>query len=264
MDYREIIYRKEDGIATITLNRPEKGNAYTPVMLDEMVAAIEDFKRDAGARVLVFTGAGRSFCAGYDLDAFVPARVGRHPLHWVEEEREGFHRVLRHLKGVDKPVIASVNGGAIAAGFVLALACDLRIASERARLGDPSLNFGFASDEGLTYFLPRIAGIAKAVEMLLLGETVDAQEALRLGLVHRVVPPEELEKATRELASWLAARATVGQRLTKRAIYHHAEADMETSLEWAALIAQIADETEDAFEGVKAFREKRPPAFQGR
>lgn len=264
MDYPNIIYGKENAIATITLNRAEKGNAYTQEMIDEMVAAIEDAKKDDGVRVLVITGAGRSFCAGYDFESFIPTRKGKDPLRWVIVEREGFHKVLRSLKGLDKPIIASINGGAVAAGLVLALACDIRIASDRARLGDPSLNFGFASDEGLTYFLPRIAGVAKAVELILLGEMVDANEAQRIGLVNKVVPHEELEKVTIELATKLAGGPPVAQRLTKRAIYSHAEGDLESSLENICLAAQIANETEDAFEGVNAFREKRPPTFKGR
>lgn len=264
MDYHNIIYKKEKTIATITLNRPEKGNAYTQDMIDEIVTAIKDAEKDDEVRVLVITGAGRSFCTGYDLGGFALTHKEKHPLHWVIEEREGFHKVIRCLKGLDKPTIASVNGSAIAAGFVLALACDIRIVSERARLGDPSLNFGFASDEGLTYFLPRIAGVAKAVELIMLGEIVDAIEAQRIGLVNKVVPPEELEKATTELATRLAGGPPIAQRLTKRAIYSHAEEDLESSLEDICLAAQIANETEDVIEGVKALQEKRPPIFKGR
>ena len=264
MDFQDIVYGKEQGVATITLSRPERGNSYTQNTINELVAAIEDVKNDDQVRVLVITGAGRSFCGGYDLTGFPIPPEQKHPLSSVIGEREGFHSVIRRLRALDKPTIAAINGGAIAAGFVLALACDFRIASDKARLGDPSMNFGFASDEGLSYFLPRMAGLPKAVEIILLGETLDAPEAERIGLVTKVVAHSELEKATAELAARLARGPAIAQRLTKRAVYSHAEADLESALEEIALVAQIANETEDALEGVNAFRQKRTPTFKGR
>lgn len=264
MSYQDIIYTKSRGIGTITLNRPVKGNAYTQRMCDEIVKAIEEAKRDIEVKVLVLKGAGKHFSAGYDLDNFPPSPEERHPLFSVVGEREGFHRVVRSLRGLDKPTIASVNGAAMAAGFVLALACDFRIASRRARFGDASIKFGFVSDEGLTYFLPRVVGIAKAAELILLGEVLDAEQAFHFGLVTKVVPEDELDKSTQELAARLAEGPPVALRLGKRAVYSHAETDLDTALEDVALAAQIANETEDAFEGVKAFREKRVPSFKGK
>jgi enoyl-CoA hydratase/carnithine racemase len=166
--------------------------------------------------------------------------------------------------GMDKPTIASVNGVAVAGGLALALACDFRIASDRARFGDTSIVYGFASDEGQTYLLPRIVGLAKALELILLGDIIDANEAQRLGLVNRVVPHDELEKATKDLATRLAKGPSIAQRLSKHAIYRHLAMDLESSLEDIGLAAQIANETEDAIEGTKAFLEKRPPVYKGR
>lgn len=265
MAYQDIIYAKAKGVGTITLNRPDKGNAYSRRMLDEIVAVLEEIKEDAEVRVVVLKGAGRHFCTGYDVGDF-PTHGGEvlPPLFSVVGERQGFHKVVRCLRGLDKPAIASVNGVAMSAGFVLALACDFRIASERARFGDVSIRFGFASDEGLTYFLPRFVGITKATEMILLGETLDANEASHLGVVNKVVSEGELDKATKELANRLAEGAPIALRLCKRAINCHAEADLETALEDVALVAEVANRTEDALEGTKAFREKRPPVFKGR
>lgn len=264
MKYKDIIYAKREGIATITLNRPQKLNAYTGHMVDELLSAIEDVRRDDDVRVLVLTGAGRGFCTAADIADFPPPPEDSPPLRWVKELRDGFLRVITGLRSMDKLTIASINGPAISGGMVLALACDFRIASDRARFGDVGLKYGFFPDEGQTYFLPRAVGIGKAFELLLLSTVIDAHEALRIGLVHRVVPHEQLEQATRELVLTLVKGPTVSQKLVKQAIYRQLDMDMESSLDYVSVAGEIVTKTEDAVEGARAFQEKREPVFRGR
>lgn len=264
MDYEEIIYAKEAGLATITLNRPQRLNAYTRRMVDELLSAIEEVRRDDEVKVLVVTGAGRGFCTAGDIADFPPPPEECPPLRWVHEMRDGFLRVLSGLRYMDKLSIASINGPAVSGGMVLALACDFRIASDQARFGDVGLKYGFFPDEGQTYFLPRVVGIGKALELLLLSPIIDAWEALRIGLVHRVVPQEQLEQATRELALTLLRGPTVSQRLVKQTIYRQLDMDLESSLDYVSVAGEIVDKTEDAAEGARAFQEKREPVFKGR
>jgi 2-(1,2-epoxy-1,2-dihydrophenyl)acetyl-CoA isomerase len=260
-----IIYEKHKTHAVITFNRPDKGNTYNLHLVDEMIEAIEDAKQDDAVRVLVITGGKASaFCGGYDLYDFTPTTEEHSPLRWVFEEREGFHKLINKIVQFDKPIIASVNGPALAAGFTLALICDFRIVSEKAWFFDPSNYFGYASDEGLTHFLPRIVGLPKALEIIMLGQTVDAKEALELGMVTKVVPHEDLEKETNVLVKKLVSAGPIGQRLTKLSIYKNAESSLDVSLEWCSFTAQIANETKDAREGYNAWREKRPPVFTGK
>lgn len=263
MNYKSILYAKENSIATITLNRPEKLNAYNKTMVEELLAAVEDVKFDDDVHVLVITGAGRGFCAAADIGpSYQPHKEG-HPLGMVEELREWFHRLLFTLRNLDKPTIASINGPAAAGGLSLALACDLRIASEQAKLGTGVLRIGTIPDEGETYFLPRVVGIEKAIELILLGEILDAKEALQIGLVGRVVPHEQLEATTKELAARIAEGPPIAQRLVKRAVYRQLEMNLWASLDDTALSAQISTHTQDSKEGLRAFQEKRQPIFRG-
>ncbi len=264
MSYQDIIYTREGGIATITLNRPQKLNAYTRQMVDELLSAIEEVRRDEEVKVLVITGAGRGFCTAADIADFPPPPEESPPLYWVHEVRDGFCRVVSGLRSMDKLTIASINGPAISGGMVIALACDFRIASDKARFGDVGLKYGFFPDEGQTYFLPRAVGIGKAFELLLLSPIIDADEALRIGLVQRVVPHEQLEQATKELAQTLLKGPTVSQQLVKQAIYRQMDMDMESSLDYVAVAGEIVDRTEDAAEGARAFQERREPVFKGR
>ena len=264
MAYEEIIYSKEEAVATLTLNRPQRMNAYTPKMLEEIHSALDDAQGSEETRVLVLTGAGRGVCSGADISGSPLQEAERSPLHWADDMRQGFSKLLLRLRALDKPTIASINGAAVAGGLTLALICDLRVASDRARLGDGSLRFGFVPDEGGTYFMPRILGIAKALELVLFCDIVDANEALKLGLVNKVVPHDELREATRELAARIAEGPPIAQRLAKRAMYRQLDMDLESSLEELGLAAQIANETEDAAEGIKAFFVGRKPQFRGR
>lgn len=263
MEYETILYTKEGPVATITLNRPDNLNAYTNLLLEEMLRAIDDVRQDDNIRVLIITGAGRAFCAGADLSQPVE-ELQRRPLSSVMEMREGFHQLLLSLGRLDKPTIAAINGPAVAGGLNIALVCDFRIASDLARIGDGSLRFGFVPDEGGAYLLPRIVGLEKALELILLREILDAKQAERIGLVGKVVPHAELEGRAREMAHKIAEGPPVASRLAKRAVYKQLDMDFAAALEDIALAAQIVNEMEDVQEGIRAFFEKRKPIFKGR
>lgn len=262
MGYGTILVAKEGGVATITLNRPDKMNAYNQQMVEELVDALEDVSRDDAVRVLVLTGAGRAFCSGFDISG--QGHEERGPLVTMEGFRRGFHRLVKAMRALDKPAIAAINGPAVAGGLTLALLCDLRIASDKARLGDTSLRFGFFPDDGGPYFLPRLVGLEKALELTLLSDVLDAQEAQRIGLVGRVVPHDRLAEAVAEVASRLAQGPPVAQRLAKRAIYKQLEMDLDSSLEDCAAAGYMVSQTEDVQEGRRAFQEKRAPRYKGR
>jgi enoyl-CoA hydratase/carnithine racemase len=270
MEYEEIIYKLEDGIATITLNRPERLNAFSPKMLTEWADAIERSRVDDDVKVVVVTGAGRAFCVGANVRGFVtgedaalasadlPLAERRHTL------RNGVHRVPRALATLDKPYVASVNGPATGAGMDMASMADMRIASDKARFGMTYVRMGLVPGDGGCYFLPRIVGLARACELIWTGRIIDADEALRIGYVTRVVAAEQLEAATRELALQLARGPAVAIQLAKRLIYRSQEVDMDHALELAESAMLIAQSTEDAKEGPRAFLEKREPMFKGR
>lgn len=263
MEYETILLTKEDHVATITLNRPDNLNAYTDLLLKEMLLAIDDVRQDDSIRVLIITGAGRAFCSGADLSQPMDEFRLRRPLASVVEMREGFHQLLLSLRRLDKPTIAAINGPVVAGGLSIALACDFRIASDVARIGEGSLRFGFVPDEGGAYLLPRVVGLEKALELILLREILDANEAERIGLVGKVVPHQELASQAREMALKIAEGPPVASRLAKRAVYKQLDMSFETALEDIALGAQIVNAMEDVREGVSAFFEKRKPMFKG-
>jgi 2-(1,2-epoxy-1,2-dihydrophenyl)acetyl-CoA isomerase len=262
----EILYEKDAHIATITLNRPAKRNAYSETMVHEILGALADARDDDEIRVVIFTGAGKGFCAGGDIsrDFQYPARYRGHRLESMLEMRENMHVLIRFLDRFDKPVIAAVNGAAVAGGLTLALACDFRLAAESAKLGDTSLKFGLIPDEGGAYFFPRFMGLDRALKMSLLSEVYTAREALALGLVTEVVADEDLMARARELAARLAEGPPIAIRITKRMMYKQRAMQLDNALEDAAMATLVANYTEDVKEGTAAFHEKRKPQFKGR
>ena len=261
MEYQTLILSKENGIATITLNRPEVLNALNTRASDELGMAIEETGRDISIRVLVITGAGRGFCAGGDLKD-LPLTPGDPAAS--QKTLEEWHKILLSIRRLDKPVIAAVNGVAMGGGMDLALMCDIRIASENARFGEAYVRIGGVPDSGGTYLLPRLIGTARACELLLTGDILDAREAERIGLVNKVVPAEQLESATRELADRLAGGPPISMGQIKKAIYLTETQDLESDLHSIALMTSLNMETEDAKEGVAAFIEKRQPVYKGK
>lgn len=266
MDFQQIIYTKEARVATITLNRPEKLNAYSEVMVHEILSALSDARDDDEVRAVVVTGAGRGFCSGGDIsrDFQYPARYRGHRLESMLEMRENFHQLVRFLRRFDKPVIAAVNGAAVAGGLVLALCCDFRLAAESARLGDTSLKFALMPDEGGAWLFPRFMGIENALRMSLFSEVYPAAKAKELGLVTEVVPDAELQSTARAWAERLAAGPPIAIRITKRMMYKQTMMDLDNALEDAALGTLVTNYCEDVKEGTTAFHEKRKPDFKGK
>jgi 2-(1,2-epoxy-1,2-dihydrophenyl)acetyl-CoA isomerase len=266
MEFQQVIYAKENQTATITLNRPAKLNAYSEVMVHEIIAALADARDDDNVRAVIITGAGRGFCAGGDIspDFQFPARYRGHALESMLEMRENMHQLVTLLRRFDKPTVAAINGPAVAGGLTLALCCDFRIAATSARLGDTSLKFALIPDEGGAYLFPLYMGLPNALKMSLFSEVYPAEEAKQLGLVTEVVPDEQLLSTARQWADKLAAGPPIALRITKRMMYKQQTMSLENALEDAALAVMITNYREDVKEGTAAFHEKRKPRFQGR
>jgi enoyl-CoA hydratase/carnithine racemase len=260
--YEHILVSEAEGIATITLNRPEKLNAFIGHMRRDLADALEHAGSNRAIRVVIITGAGRAFCAGGDV-AFMAELMERRDTDEFERILGAGRRVIGAIRSMTKPVIAAVNGPAVGAGFNLALACDLRIASTNATFSQSFAKIGMHPDWGGTYFLPRLVTPNKACELFFLGDTIDATEALRLNIVNRVVAPEELETATLELAQRLRAAPPIALAAAKQAIYESGGADLDEMLRFETEAQVRCFESDDGHEGVRAFFEKREPRFTG-
>lgn len=259
MAYETITYEKENGVAVLTLNRPQALNAFVPQMNQELMEALKDGERDKTVRCFMITGAGRAFCAGQDLKGRRPEQKGS----LGASLREKYNPMIRQIRRMEKIVIAAVNGVAAGAGCNLALACDLRVASEDAKFIQSFVRVGLAPDSGGSFILARLVGLSKALELLLLGDTVDAGEAQRIGLVARVFPSAEFANSAREIAERVAG-APRGIGLIKRAVNHANLPNLESDLEYEAYLQEIAGRSADYDEGVRAFLEKRAPVFTGK
>jgi 2-(1,2-epoxy-1,2-dihydrophenyl)acetyl-CoA isomerase len=253
-----IIVEQDGGVMTITLNRPDVLNAVNDQMARELHDALRQAARDSAVRCLVVTGAGRGFCSGQDLRG-----RGAGDLSYRAHLRATYNPIILLLRTVEKPVIAAVNGVAAGAGMSLALSADIRIASEKASFIEVFARVGLVPDSGSTYLLTRLVGLGKALELCYMADPVDAPEALRLGLVNRVVPHEELMPAATGLAGRLAAGPTKAYGLTKRALNYGLSAPLDASLEYEAHLQEIAGRSADHREGVAAFLEKRAPKYEG-
>jgi 2-(1,2-epoxy-1,2-dihydrophenyl)acetyl-CoA isomerase len=270
MDYTEILYEAANGVATITLNRPERMNAFTPTMIRQWAHALEAARVDTEVRAVLVTGAGRGFCAGADLrggsELSDGSSAGGPPSaadrrNWL---RDGVHHVPRQVALLDKPYICAANGPAVGAGMDMCSMADIRIASEQARFAMSYVKVGLVPGDGGCYYLPRIVGLAKALELIWTGDFIDAQEALRIGYVSRVVPADDLLPAARELAERIARGPAVAVQLAKRLAYRGLTSDVNEAIEAAGQAMAIVQSTEDAREGPRAFAEKREPQFKGR
>jgi 2-(1,2-epoxy-1,2-dihydrophenyl)acetyl-CoA isomerase len=263
--YEAIIVETAGPVCTVTLNRPESLNSLNEKMTSELADAIAQVRRDNQIRCMILTGAGRAFTSGQDLGQLKATYADpKLVLHLKEELKRRYHPVIFGLRELEKPVIAAINGVAAGAGLSIALACDIRIASDKASLIEVFVNVGLVPDAGSTFFLPRLVGLGKALELCFTGDKVSANEALALGMVNKVVPAEELMKATNEMANRLAKLPTRTIGLMKRLLTDSFNADLHVQLEAEGEAQEAAGQTADHREGVLAFFDKRPPNFQGK
>lgn len=262
--YETLLYEKDAGVATIALNRPKALNAFDGRMHEELQEALDDAARDDGVRCVVLRGEGRGFSAGADLRSEDLSREGGEAPDLGEYLRRTYSRTVTRIAAMEKPVLASLHGPVYGAGMGLALACDLRISAESAKFSVAFIKIGLMPDAGVTFFLPRVVGLGRAMELSMLGEALDAGEAQRIGLVSRVVPDEKLAQETAAFARSLAAMPTRALGQIKGALHASFEGDLETALEREAEGQTLCGYTNDHQEGVAAFFEKRAPEFSGR
>ena len=262
----DLEFRLTEGVAIARLNRPEKKNALSEEMLRELERHLREAQDDTAVRVFVITGAGDAFCSGGDLGR--RAREGESgeptPLARKNRLQGGTHKVALAIEAFEKPLIAAVNGAAAGAGMDMALMCDLRFAGRSARFSEAYIRVGLIPGNGGCYFLPRIVGSAKALELLWTGEFVDAEEALRIGLVNRVFDDGTLMEETLAFAARLAAGPPLQQRLIKKLMYQSLRTDLRTSLEMVSSHMAVVQSTRDYREAIAAYKEKRQPKFEGR
>ncbi len=254
--------RRDDGVAVLTLDNPDQRNAMSDAMTASWVAAVDELAGDRDLRAVVVTGAGSAFCSGGNT-----GWIASEPDATVDELRTrmvAFYRAWLSIRRLEVPTIAAVNGPAIGAGLCVALACDIRYAARGARLGAPFVKLGMHAGMAATYLLPNVVGEAHARDLLLTGRLVDADEALRLGLVSRVLEPDGFLDEVLATAAGVAATAPVATRLTTVALRDGGHADFETALQWEGLAQPVTLATADLQEGIAAAREKRPPRFTGR
>jgi enoyl-CoA hydratase/carnithine racemase len=264
MQFKQVIYTVTENVATITLNRPERLNALSPQLRLDLKNALEVADTSNEVRAIIITGAGRGFCSGGDVKAMNEANESGTAGPLIDKIAPVRDQVVLAMRNADKPVIAAVNGPAAGAGMNIALACDIRVASDTARFGQTFSRRGLHPDWGGTYFLPRIVGMAKACELIWSGKMIDAEEALHLGIVSEVTEPGVLLETAQTLALSFAAGPPIAIRLAKRAMYRAMDSSLREALEFETYAQNICRDTEDAKEGIRAFVEKRNPDFTGR
>lgn len=268
MDFETIQLEKKDRLAILTFNRPDKSNALNRKMMGELAIAIEDVAADDEIRAMLLTGAGNAFCAGADLDIMPGGGDSDLGELGVEVLRRSFlfktaKRIIYGIQQMEKPTIAMVNGACVGAGFDIALACDIRIASEKAKFMCGFVKLGIFPGFGAAWFYPRTMGLGKALEMLYTGDMLIAKEAEKIGMVNKVASPEELESVTMTMVKKILNGPPIALRLMKEQVYKGLGTDLSTALDEAAVCESITLASKDFIEGIKSFREKRPVAFKG-
>jgi enoyl-CoA hydratase/carnithine racemase len=261
MSYSTLILQKENGLATITLNRPEKLNAICPEMVTVLLDTIDEIGKDEEIRAVLLHGAGRAVCAGGDVKELLS--LTDNPVELMESSRSGA-RIISGMRNMPKPWVAAVNGPAIGAGCNLVLGCDIIIAARNATFSLAFMNLGLHPDTGGVYLLTRLVGTARACELIFTGKTIDATEAERIGLINQVASEDELESTAKGMALRLARGPSKALGMAKASIYQAVTMDMASVLEAEVRAASLSIATEDAREGIKAILEKRKPEFKGK
>jgi 2-(1,2-epoxy-1,2-dihydrophenyl)acetyl-CoA isomerase len=264
MDYETVGTAVENGVCWVRLNRPDKLNAFNEQMGIDLLEALKEAERSPDVRCVVMTGQGRAFSVGEDLNINKETYASGGPVLLGEVLKRKYNPIVQRIRKMDKPVLAGVNGVTAGAGLGLALACDLRTASSKATFHEAFIKVGLAPDSGTSFWLTRIVGLAKAMEISMLGEPIDSTAALNLGLVNWVFPEDKFQDETRRIAERLARGPTRALALTKRALNRAIVVDMDSSLEYEAYLQDIAGRSKDHLEGVNAFFDKREASFSGR
>ena len=262
-DFQNVLIEQDESVVTLTMNRPDVLNAINTLMLQELTEAVEAAAHDDTIRCVVLAGAGRAFGAGQDLSEFGSAHAGSQPLK-VSEHLAKYHRLILAIRHMPKPVIAAIQGVATGITLNIALACDIRIAADNARLREGFARIGLVPDGGGGYTLPRLVGLGRALEMALLAEDISGAEAERIGLVNRCVPLAELDETARALAQRLANGPTRTYQLIKELMYKSLDIDLQASLHLEGLLQEAAYATADHRESVDAFLHKRAAKFTGK
>jgi enoyl-CoA hydratase/carnithine racemase len=262
MNEKHVLYEVKGHIALITLNRPEAKNAFSPEMIRLWRECLEAAKADDNVRVIIVTGKGDTFCSGGDIRDMADGKLKSWDMKrflW-----DGVHRIVLTLEDLDKPVIAAINGAAMGAGMDMAIMCDLRVCSDKAKLAESYIMMGLIPGDGGAYFLPRLTGVSKALELLFTGDVLTPEEALQMGIVNRVVPHDRLMEETMKLAEKIAGKPPVAIRMMKRAVYQGLTSTLKAHLDYISSQMSLLSETADHVEAARSFLEKRKPVFKGK
>jgi len=256
-----MLYSRQENISVLTINRPDARNAFSPEMIGLWRDYLKEARDDDTVNVIVVTGAGDTFCSGGDIRDMAEGKLRSWDMKrflW-----DGVHRIILTLEDIDKPVIAAINGAAMGAGMDMAIMCDIRVSSDRAKLGESYIQMGLVPGDGGAWFLPRLVGVSKALELFLTADVLDAGEALSLGIVNRVVPHENLMEETMKLASRIAQKPPLAVKMMKRAVYQGTTSTLRSHLDYISSQLSLLSETHDHAEAARAFLEKRKPVFTG-